>query len=370
VSHSAETARDVEAALHEGRYQLREVCRDLGAAVRHLEETGAAAVLADIDPQPAGMLAGLDLLTKRFADTRFIVLSSTLQSDLMLEAMQVGARHFLQKRSITAELDGVLRRLVPETSSASGRLGSVVALLAASGGCGVTTLAINLAHELHLLSGEPALLVDLDCHYGAAATNLGVSGQFGIADVLARNGQLDAELVRSTAKKYSDGLEVLISPATVNMAAPAALHYDRLRGVLRICAQTYSHTIVDAPRVSMDVAAQLAAGSDRLLIVLQLTVKDIATTRAMVAALQSGGVPQERLTVLVNRYHKRRSMVTLEDAREALRGLDIACVGNDYASAIKGLNYGRPLALSAPRSALQREIRQLATRFVGAAKTS
>src|SRR5262245_54800788 len=89
VSQSAETAHGVTAALHDSCYGLRDVCRDLGEAVRHLEEGGSCAVLVDIDPEPAGMLAGLDLLTKRFAEARFIVLSSTLQSELMLEAMQV-----------------------------------------------------------------------------------------------------------------------------------------------------------------------------------------------------------------------------------------------------------------------------------------
>ena len=53
-------------------------------------------------------------------------------------------------------------------------------------------------------------------------------------------------------------------------------------------------------------------------------------------------------------------LITLEEASKALGDRTLRPLSNDYHSAIKGLNYGRPLAAAAPRSVLQRELAELA----------
>ncbi len=102
---------------------------------------------------------------------------------------------------------------------------------------------------------------------------------------------------------------------------------------------------------------------DATFLILQLTVKDIAMARLMLSALKERGVFAEALTVVINRHQKRQTMVTLEDVRTTLGEIPLTCIGNDYRSAIKGLNYGQPLAEAAPRSALRREVRVLAEKF-------
>ena len=66
--------------------------------------------------------------------------------------------------------------------------GSAVTILSAGGGCGATTLAVNLAAELGAIdpSSDPPLVVDLDYHYGAVSTYLAVQGDYGVLDLLNR----------------------------------------------------------------------------------------------------------------------------------------------------------------------------------------
>ncbi len=364
VSPLKETGAAVFSALESNdRLRQGEDCRNLTDQVPHLESEAAPAVLLDINPEPTRVLTALGPISERFSNTRFIVLSDSLNSDLMLAAMQAGARHFMLKRDLDSELGGVLKRLVTDGTAASPTSSFVATVFSVSGGCGATTVAINLANELHLLASKPALLVDLDCSYGGAGTYLGLSGDYGIADVLDRNGELDPQLIRSTAREYSPGLRMLINPMTVNPEEPGSLDYAQLQSAIGVCRRSYEFTVIDAPRVPMDTAAQLAGASDVTLLVLQMTVKDLAMARSMLRALRGRGVSDDSLTIVVNRYQRRRHMLTFEDARKTLGDVPLTTLSTDYNNAIKGLNYGQPLAEAASRSVLRRELRDLSTKY-------
>jgi Flp pilus assembly CpaE family ATPase len=99
-----------------------------------------------------------------------------------------------------------------------------------------------------------------------------------------------------------------------------------------------------------------------VLIVFQLAVKDIRTTRAMMTALAERGVRPEQTLTVANRYEKRSgNVIAYEDAKRALGGHSPFKVRNDFKSAIEGINFGRPLNQSAPRSALRSDLRELAS---------
>ncbi len=363
VSGSPMVRQSVTEALDaNGRFMLGTSCATLEDLQVVLRRTPKDLVLVDIDPDPSGMLAGIETMSRTFPQTRFLVLAKEFRSDLAVEAMQAGVRHFLVKNLIASELASALKRLMPEVSGSSAR-GRVVSFLSASGGAGATTLAINLAHELGLLAGDPSLLIDLDAHYGAVATYLGLRGQFGVADVLSRHGDIDAQLIRTTAQTFSDQVHVLISPATTDVFAAAGVSYARLEETLRAAAHAYKHVVVDGPRIPMGAVAGLVAASDIALLVFQLTVKDITMVRRYLTALADRGVSEQRVILLANRYRKRRTMIALKEASDALDGRSIISLENDYPNAVGCINYGRLLASFAPRSPLRRGLKELADKI-------
>ena len=65
----------------------------------------------------------------------------------------------------------------------------------------------------------------------------------------------------------------------------------------------------------------------------------------------------------MNRYRKRHEMIGIEEATKALGGVTPECISNDYASASRGINYGKLLSSTAPRSAIRRDMIQLASQF-------
>jgi pilus assembly protein CpaE len=339
------------------------VCSDLQELTANLERLEIPAVVVDIDAEPSRMLHELEPIITRFTHTRFVVLSSRFSNELILEAMQAGARHFVLKQAIDTDLPGVLRRLTSGPGRAGVRAeerGEVITILSGGGGCGATTLAVNLANEMHLLTSAPALVVDMDPTYGSVATYLGLGGEFGVADVMNRYGALDPQLIRTTALAFSEGLHALISPASVNFSHPAELSFEQVEEVLMAFKRAYARTVIDAPRLSMDAAARLASGSCCTLIIGQLCVKDIRTARAISAALVERGVPAHTLKFVAGRYTKR-GMLSRDDAEKGLGGLEMELICNDFRSANHSMNVGEPLAKVSPRSGLRLDIQRLAS---------
>lgn len=336
------------------------VFRSLDDLLVAMDRSHAPAVVVDIDPKPSQMLSELDPIIMRHSGTRFIVLASQQRDDLMLQAMQAGARHFLLKDNITNDLLGVLQRLVPNTGTRNGTQGSIIAVLSCGGGCGATTLAVNLAAELHLAASESTLLIDMDACYGGAAGYVGVTASYGLADVLTDGDRIDSHLIQTTAVTYGDYFQMLVSPATVNIDSPATLPLEHLGRMLQMCRKSYMYTVVDAPRVSMEVAARLARASAMTYLMLELNVEDIRVARATYSALASRGIPPERILPLASRFRGRREMISLAEAQRAIGSTQLGHLSNDYQSVLSSINYGKPLAANSPRSVLRQDIQNLA----------
>jgi len=358
--------RDVQRAVAQAADILAQVtvCQSLHELERRLAEHARPLALVDIDPQPLAGLASLEPLVRRFGETRFVVICRQLQNEILLEAMQIGVRQCLVRSSIAADLPVALRRLLQDVPHLD-HGGRLVTVLSASGGCGATTLAINLAEEARMASGSQVLLIDLDRHYGSMGSYLGLSAQYGLRDVLAHGGVIDDHLVRSSAAHFTENLHVLLGPASLQPGVPAELTFERLDPALAAFRRAYPLTVIDAPRVPLEVAVDLAVASTLTLVVFELSVVDIRGARALLVALNDRRVAPESILAVANRYRKRNPMLSFEDAQKALGGWNVARLENDYLSALKSINLGKPLSEAAPRSELRKDIQSLVARLEG-----
>lgn len=359
MSSQHATVASVSAALqNNGRLQPDDICPNLAALVALLERTHPPAAVIDIDPEPLAQLAHLEPVIRRFADTRFVVVADEFSPDLLLEAMHAGARHFMPKRAIAADLHGVLKRLCPPDASA-GHNGAVVAVLSAGGGAGSTTVAANIAAELAAASAQDVIAVDMDAAYGALPTFLGAAGQFGLLDLLHRGGAIDAELIHTTVAETSHGIHVLPVCATTGLPEEPLPAGPRLLNTLEACRSGYRHIVLDAPRLPAPVLHDLTRICRGFVIVLQLTLRDLRTAGQLMRQLADAGVPDAAILPVVNRYRRRTMQIELSDACKALRRPALTTLTNDFTAACAAINLGQPLAAAAPRSPLRRDIAAL-----------
>lgn len=322
-------------------------------------------VIVDLDASPLHSLRELEQAVLRFPKARFVVMSGHADSDLLMGVMNAGARHFVVKSKIEQELPRIIQRLQLSASGPGATAGSLITVLSAGGGCGATTLAVNLAAELPRKDDQAALLVDMDNAYGTIASYLGLSGSYGLAEVMSydKNEQIDPQLVTTTALKFNDQIHALINPVSVNYTDPAPLRYERLEPTMQACQQAYPWVVIDAPRVPIALAARLALMSRFTLIVGQLSVKDIRMSRDMHGALVRHGVSSDSVRYVINRYRSRHSLLSLDEARRALGGGELIVVKNDFSNATESINMGQPLAHCAPRCNARKDIMGLAERL-------
>jgi pilus assembly protein CpaE len=319
--------------------------------------------VVDIDRDPDRILSELNMVSMAYQHTWFVVLSKEFDEKRVLHAMHAGARHFLRKSSIPTDLNQVLERLLVQGPQTPTRLGTIVSVFSCSGGCGATTAAVNLAGELRLAPVRRVLIVDLDPHYGTAASYLGVTGRYGIGHILSREGPIDRHLIESTAVTHGAGLDVILSPAVAEADTGVTLNYGRLLATLEACRESYDYIIADAPRVPRAVMADLASVSRINMIVLQLTVRDVTCAGATVSFLADQGIGRERILALANRVRRRGPLLKLEEGRRAIGVEVLHAIRSDWVKAIGSVNRGRPLCDVASRSRLRRDYRRLAARI-------
>ncbi|MHC4680669.1 MAG: AAA family ATPase, partial [Planctomycetota bacterium] len=181
VTKEEATEKAVKSVLGKsGQMTLAGVCRDVSELRSFLSRKEARAVIIDIDPDPSQVLFELRTVLTAYPSVYMAVLCSSFTKELVLQAMQAGARHFLEKASIESELSKELQSLIHDGAKKGPSPGSqIISILSAGGGCGATTVAVNLANELRLSSSRPVLVIDLDTCYGAVSTYLGIRSQYG-----------------------------------------------------------------------------------------------------------------------------------------------------------------------------------------------
>ena len=364
VTREDTTVEKIKSALGESDLlHLAGIRKEVSELRSYLSNKKVQAVVVDIDPDPSQVLYELAAILTAYPEIYVVVICSHFTKKLALQAMQAGVRHFLEKKTIASDLTKELQQLIHGGAKKEAKLGStVISIFSAGGGCGATTVAVNLANELRLLSSKPVLVIDLDSCYGTVSTYLGIKSQFGIADVLARKGLIDQHLIQSSAYGYMENFHVLPSPAGIESPRAKSLQFENLPRVLEACREVYRYTVIDAPRMPEGGVAKLAGLSDILLIVFQLTVKDVNFARSMVLSLKKSGISEDKIISLANRVKTRGPLVRLEDGKKAVGLKSCLAIRSDWRKAMKSVNSARPLAQVVQKSGLHNDFRKLAAK--------
>ena len=359
VSKDPKTIDHISGVANNGSpIAIDQILDDPAAVETYLKTSGVTAGIVDIDPDADGILSRLEQLHQAFPQICTVVISEDITQDRILSAMQAGARHFLQKGSIQKELSGVMGRLLKHPCQAS-RNGSVLTVFSASGGCGATTVALNLAMEMRTSTEKPVLMIDLDHFYGATSAYLDLKSEYGIEDVLTHDGKIDPNLIRSSSCSYAEGFHVLLGPAGTRNRPKQDVKYENIKQVIDACRQSYGYTINDAPRLDERTVKTLSELSDFTIVVFQLTLKDLKFARSIISTFKQMGLPEDKIIPLANRFQKRGALMNAEDSRKVLGIKSMYHIRSDWRNAVNCLNKGKTLAEVAPRSGMRKDIQKL-----------
>jgi pilus assembly protein CpaE len=234
------------------------------------------------------------------------------------------------------------------------------------GGCGATTIAIELATALSQRAGpaQRVALVDLHLVDGASAAYLGATANMMLAEASAAPERIDTALLDVFATRVGDGLDLLAAPRDAQ--AFARVSQTAVCRLLEMAAQVYDWIVIDLPRHHQPWTLDVLAGSDEVLVVSELTVPALLSARALASEVEaelSGGA-QPR--IILNRLASRMfgPAPSLAEAEKALQRKADGGITSDWEAAAASVNLGGSISHHRPRSKIVRDISVLVERLI------
>ncbi|GFK93682.1 hypothetical protein NNJEOMEG_01516 [Fundidesulfovibrio magnetotacticus] len=287
--------------------------------------------------------------------------------ELFLAALRLGVREALPAADLERKLPGALERMAGRVRrsapASSGRSGALHAFIGAKGGVGVTTLAVGAARELARPGpgGAPreSVLVDMNLPYGESPLFLGITPGTSLAEILAREGALQARAAAECAERHVSGLSLLALPAQL-ADAPAGLSPELLCEILAELRSRHDHVSVDLGIYIDDLTLRVMGQADGVYLVGVQSMACVRNIRRFLDYVR----PQGEVRLVVNR-HLSDCELSVEDMEKALGLKCFQVIPNDYALTLEAINLGRPVADLAPRSAVSRALAALASGMSG-----
>jgi Flp pilus assembly CpaE family ATPase len=337
----------------------RDLMHSIGGEVRVADTLGATAKLLDGDPNETLVVIGPraaigDALAfssaLRLARPAVGVILARREFDvsLLTKALQSGVREVVpagDHAALTAACRRsfeVSRRMLAPPVEDESTPGQVVTVFAAKGGCGKTTLAINLG--VALARQGSVCVVDLDLAFGDVAISVQRDPIRTLVDALPMAGHLDVTGASSLLTGYQPGLDLVLAPVTPGdgeKIPPTVV--GELLAVLRTM---FEFVVVDTPAQFSEHVLTAMDVSGQLVLLTTPDVPALKNLRVTLDMLDLLSYPRQIRSVVVNRSDSKVGL-SLERVERVVRSPISAYIPSSRAVPIS-INKGTPITLDAP----------------------
>ena len=231
----------------------------------------------------------------------------------------------------------------------------IVAVHAAKGGVGKTTIAYNLAVAL-AQSGLRAALVDGSLQYGDLRRQLRVGPEVpSICDL--PTGNLRQSDLEATMHHDSSGVDILLAPPRLEMADLVSVR--DIEEILAVARRAYQAIVIDTPSALNETTLAMLDLSDVILQVLTPEPAALDSTRAAVEAFTAIGYPASKVRTVINRVDAVGGL-SLAQLRRALGREADHLVVSDWPLVSSSNREGVPFVTARPDAPISRDVRLLA----------
>ncbi len=295
-------------------------------------------------------------------NTAVICASRESSPDMILRSMRTGARDFIRLPINDDELTTVIERTAEFAAEHADhepkKRGRAIAVFSSKGGCGTTLIATNLA----MTQKTPTVLVDLNLQSGDLELLLGLKPKFSLADVVENRDRLDDALLASYITPHSKNLSLLAAPTKAESAED--IQAKHIYEVMELLRQRYETVIIDTPHNFDSVTISALDHADQILVVLNLEIHAIRSTRRALEIFDRLGYPRRKVRLVVNRWSKNIEL-DQKQVEDFLGERVVAFIQSDYRAAVNSINLGQPLIESAPGSIVTADLFNLAGKLFG-----
>jgi pilus assembly protein CpaE len=280
-----------------------------------------------------------------------------------MTAFQAGADDYLTKPFDPVELELRVKAHLARTRAALGAQRSrpkakVITVFSLRGGCGVTSLAVNIAVSLAQMWQLEVPLLDLSLESGHAALMLDLRPTYTLGE-LAREelSDLESGLLLGYLAAHESGVRVMAAPKRAEDSS--LLTPSLVERVLTALREQFEYVVIDTPSALTDVTLTTLDTSDLIILVVTPEIAGVKVTVNTLDILATLGYAQERLLVVVNHLFPKGGLPT-ESIQASLRAAVVDGIPYDHVAFVEAINKGVPFVLGRPDSPAAAEVERLA----------
>lgn len=254
----------------------------------------------------------------------------------------------------------------PGAKSAHDREGVVMAVQGLAGGTGASTLAVNLAWELASIAKKKetpprVCILDFDLQFGSISTYLDLPRREAVFELLSDTEAMDDDIFAQALMSFEDKVQVLTAPADVlplDLVEP-----EDIQRLIDMARHHYDYVIIDLPKTLVQWSETVLQAAHVYFATLELDMRSAQNALRLKRALQSEGLPFEKLRFVLNRAPKFTDLNGKSRVKRLADSLDIRIevqLPDGGKQVTQASDHGAPLAQSAAKNPLRKEIAKLA----------
>ncbi|HPE24907.1 AAA family ATPase [Albidovulum sp.] len=278
------------------------------------------------------------------------------------------ALHEAIERIRRAPTSTELAEYSPAARTKGDRDGMILPVHGLAGGTGATTFAVNLAWELAVSNKKnppKVCLIDLDFQYGSVSTYLDLPRREAVYEMLSDTAKLDRDIFMQSMLTFNDRMHVLTAPA--DMLPLDIVQSEDITRILDMARSHFDFVVVDMPKTIVQWTEAVLHQAKVYFGVIELDMRSAQNTLRVIRALKAEDLPFEKLRYVLNRAPSFTDLTGKGRVKRLAESLDIAIevqLPDGGKPVTQSNDHGQPLAETANKNPLRKEIAKLAVSLV------
>lgn len=284
-----------------------------------------------------------NLLLKELVETNsnIIVLSENYSTNLVIQALRIGAKDFIQKPIVKKDFHNAIKKC-SQSKSTKIEKSTIISIFSNKGGIGKTAISTNLAVEFARQTREKVILVDLNLPLGDVTTFINIKPTVNIATAIDTAKHKGEEAVLNACKKYKDtSLYVLAEPFYTEDSHD--INPQQVSQLFEYLRDNFAYIIVDLGASIDKTNIKILELSDIILLVSIVNLPLIRNCQRCLDLFNNLKFKQDKTKIIVNRYIENDE-IKIEDVEKVLHQKIYWKIPNNYFSIMSSINKAMPVS--------------------------
>ncbi len=294
-----------------------------------------------------------------------ILLTAATDVNDKIAGLQAGADDYISKTVSPTELEHRIKALLSRKSTSEGTFSQsaaqTISVFSLRGGVGTTSIAVNLAIALSKTWGGVAILWDMALLTGHCAVMLNLKARNTIASLSDwPENSIDDNQIEDMLIRHESGIKLMpapVKPAEAELITPKTIDlvWPYLQG-------NSAYMVVDAGNHFNEAVLTILERSDTILLLLAPDFASIKSAMDAIEIFKSMGFESNKIVPIVNNSFPAQHL-PLNKISQFLGNRTLLEIHYDSSLFIQGINSGKPILMTSPKSEVSKVFLSLASKF-------